>query len=166
MKRSLKALTPAFLRRIDHQLMISHPRIWATRIHIILYWGALAMLGASGLARLYPLMLRDLPNPEIAFGFASIPAVLAVLAWAWQIKHFRPENQFASKSDPERHWVPLCYLTGILMLAAIPWTFSHTLQQRIAQLMSQDELIANINTLNYGEAFVYHYEHDADIWDE
>ena len=140
MNRVLKGLMPAFLKRLDHWLMTNRPQIWATRIHILGFWGSIALVLSYLLATNHQLELADLPDPVIHFILLLVPAFMALFAWAWQVKHFQPEDQFADRKDPDRHLVPLIYITGVVLLLAIPSLYGYVLQKRMGNVMSKSEL--------------------------
>ncbi|MEO0471176.1 MAG: hypothetical protein AAF206_16225 [Bacteroidota bacterium] len=151
MQRFLQSLIPAFLRKIDHQLLLNKPGIWATRIHYVLFYGGAAMALAWILGFLTKGDLLHIPNVDERFAFLIIPTIAAILFWGYQSHRF----QAAQDRSGRPAWrEQLISIFAMLVIAAIPVVYSVSLNHHIASQVSDAELEADLESFIIGEAMI------------
>lgn len=153
MLRKLDLLVPSFLKEIDKQLLLKQPGLWASRIHYVVYFGSLGLGLAALRASIQPINLQDLPHPESAFAVLTIPAILALFFWAWWLQMFHVEKKHGIRDAMASIRNQFLYASGILLFASAPFIYSHLLSQKIAETVSHEVFIQDINTLNIGERY-------------
>lgn len=152
---------PAFLKKWDHHLLLNHPRIWATRIHIV---GILGLIGL-GLATVSGLLtsveLTDTPDPEMRALVLLLVVAVAVGAWAWWASAhsntggYSPEDKLSTRLATQS-----IFFGGVMLLALIPLVYGTILTEKIRTSIEPAELMADIDHLNLGEGFFSYNQHE------
>ncbi len=154
MFRRLDLLVPGFLKTLDRHLLLNHPRIWATRGHYVLFFGGMGLLLVWLKATFFPVSLQDVPDPEKQALFLVSPVSIGALLWVRSVVAFsgaRHPGHFPLGTQVLTQGI---YVSGVLLLAAIPWVYGWQLTERVRQLDPQEEVWEDIRLLNQGEAFV------------
>ncbi|RMG27708.1 MAG: hypothetical protein D6730_06615 [Bacteroidetes bacterium] len=152
MFRKIKALSPAFLRKLDRQLLLHHPHFWATRLHVLLFVVAAGM-GFMLLRAWVPAGIASLPDPELNFALAWIPAGLLFLLWVWQAGVHKTTGQYGQHT-PSREFALQCqYLLGVLLIAALPYFQGGLTINKIARSIDDETLRQDIHLLNMGDVY-------------
>lgn len=162
MLRRVDALIPPFLKKIDHYLLLHYPNLWATRAHYVFFWGGTLLLLANARIWTMPLALDDMPNTELLAGLTLIPAMLMFVLWAWRANVFNVEAQFGKISPRTELATQAVYITGTLLLAALPFFTLFSLATRIDHRVSPEQLVADVNTLNLGDRYFATDEYDLE----
>ena len=75
----VERITPGFVKRIDHYLLIHYPVLWSYKLHYLLWFQAVSFLVMIGVSYAYPIRLGGIPEVEIPavvmlvlFGFANL----------------------------------------------------------------------------------------------
>ncbi|MEL6654101.1 MAG: hypothetical protein AAFQ87_25175 [Bacteroidota bacterium] len=118
MNRFWQKLQPAWLRRLDQRLLRDDPRLWATRIHQVLFFGGLALLIGVGLSLLTPLPLSQLPNPWTIFALLCVPMLIVYGFWLYRLTQFKADRQFGEAGTKGQLRIHLSYFLGIIGLTA------------------------------------------------
>lgn len=146
--RFFRALIPAPLLRLDHHLLLHYPRLWATRIHYHLWFLLLCNAAVLLLALLLPVSTHGFPDPEFLFGWMMLPALIYFAFWVYKVVLFSADKALA----PPKHWtISLEFLllwTSIALIMSLPYTLGLTVNCRIAHTVTDDELIADVDSLN------------------
>ncbi|MEM6725914.1 MAG: hypothetical protein AAF598_17865, partial [Bacteroidota bacterium] len=81
----MNRITPRFLTRLDHWLLVNHPFIWRTRIHVVAFWSLIVVNGLIlGVTSIVPMSPRFFPTAdfiEYAYSISWILLVFAALYW-------------------------------------------------------------------------------------
>lgn len=157
MYRIFQRLTPAFLRKLDHELLISRPGLWATRLHYLLFYWLIGAGLASILLMLMPIQFNEVPRGENSTVMMMIVSAIALIAWAVQLAHYQPWKQ------GESHWRLHAlrdqgiYALGVGLLLMLPLGFFMLHTQRLdnaiadAELARETEMIENVNTFLFND---------------
>lgn len=147
-------MTPTFLQKIDKQLLLNHPTIWATRIHHLLFWGGLYACGMYLLATFYPTSTQNIPDINTVFPISLLCGFLIFLYWAYQVSLYRPQEQFGVL--PKAYSVKELgiYVMGLLLLASTNVLSIKILSDKNASVISTSQLVSDINTLNVGRKYI------------
>lgn len=169
MTHKLAHLVPAFLKRIDQYLLLHFPALWASKFHFVLFYGLISALGI-GLISLVPLSPFDLPDPEVQFGLACIPAVLGFLFWGWHVGRLNGERHFGTTSLLQRFGLQGVYLFCIAVFASLPFLYGQSVAYRGAHSMSSEQLVSHINAYHLVQDFVYEsnssYYYHFDLYED
>lgn len=165
MSRITRALLPPFLRRLDRQLLLNRPGLWATRIHYMAFYGSIGAALLLAQAWLMPVSPSQVPDPGLWAGLSVVPLALGLGWWVYHLGFFRRSAQYGQDDTFGNLRDQLLYAGVILGLAALPVLYGHVLRHRVANLTDPETLIADINVLNIGETllnqsgfFVHHQQ--------
>ena len=151
----LKKIAPGFLNRIDTYLLTKHPIIWMSRIHYVLWFGALFYLMSYLLGLLLPINIRSSDDDD-GFWYALLSVLSFVLSWFWCYRFliFNKEKNFGNLNvvDEYKNFFLVFLSISVFIWFAAPFVVSYN--NKIANLYSDKELIEDINTLNKVEPYV------------
>ncbi|MEM7371673.1 MAG: hypothetical protein AAF587_23865 [Bacteroidota bacterium] len=150
MLRRLEFLVPPLLKRIDRQLLLHRPGLWATRLHYVAFYGSILSLLMGLYTLIRPISLHSVPNPENYFALLLLPVAVGFGLWVYHLTFFRLE-QFQGKNwrlNSLRD--ELLHLGVLASLISIPLMYGYQLSNRIDQTITESELARDINTLKVG----------------
>lgn len=160
MMRKLDSLVPAFLKDFDKYLLLHYPRLWATKVHYLMFFvaGSVGMIGLR--AFLTSVDVSSPPDPEVWFFITIAPVVVAFLLWAYTASVFEVERFFGITSRWKQLGVHLIYLCSIMILGSIPFIYANVLSNQLARSVDDATLVADIDALNLGDVYFPMSEHD------
>jgi hypothetical protein len=154
MMRLLDRLTPDFLKRWDHTLLIRRPGLWSTRLHYVLVYGG----AASALLLLYslfrPVSTRNVPDPEVEIALSFLPAAAGVLIWVFFRAQFHIRNGYGQLRFADLLRDQAAVLAVLLLMGMTPLASYRITQYRIAQLATSWELDQDYDALNLGSIYL------------
>ena len=153
MFRKLEFLVPPLLKRIDRQLLLHRPGLWASRIHYIAFYGSILALLMGVYTLVRPISLQDVPNPDTHTFVLSLPLILGFGIWVYYLTFFRLEKHLGQNWRLNSLRDELLHMGVIAALAAIPFLYGNQLSSRIDQSISQQELVSDINIIKFGSQF-------------
>ncbi|MEM7367982.1 MAG: hypothetical protein AAF587_05235 [Bacteroidota bacterium] len=142
MIRRLQFLIPAFLKRIDHYLLLNHPIVWASKVHYVLFYGGLSVLGI-GLMSLLPLSHNSRPDVDQQVLLAIIPAAIGLLLWAAQVGKHRAEGLYGSYSLKTRILAQALFMLCLSIFVSLPLIYGQCLAYRAANSVIANQYIAS-----------------------
>lgn len=162
MLRKLNSLIPPALKRLDHQLLLHEPTMWATRVHYVLCvaGGIFALLGMR--IWLMPVQLHALP---IVFTYGVSMSLLAIaiyVVWAWRANRFNVENQFGENSLRSELMTQAAYIGGTLLLTAMPLSSVLWINSRIDTAIDTQQFVSDVNAYNLGNSFFSTSEYELE----
>ncbi|MEL7530352.1 MAG: hypothetical protein AAFN10_03550 [Bacteroidota bacterium] len=160
MFRFFQRLTPAFLKKIDHQLLVSRPGLWATRIHYLLFYWLMGAGLASIFLTLIPLRLNGISNGENSTLMLGIVSGIALIAWAVQLAHYQPWKQGESNWRLHALRDQGVYLFGLALLLCLPFGYFSMHQYRVANVISDTELHSDIRDLTKAQTILENTRED------
>lgn len=149
-------ISPPFLRRFDAYLRMNYPWLWATRFHLNLYIGVMALAVVAIIGLLIPVKLNSVPGE---YYFASMSMLFAIPAVAWLIFMFRQmslynQDKFHGKQGPYREFVIfLIYLATFAMPVLIPLTASKIVETRVQSAISEEDFYKDCYTFATAERY-------------
>lgn len=153
MLRKLDLFIPGFLKKLDRHLLLHRPGLWSSRIHYVLFFGLIAL----GIAILRATVLRvqpsDVPNPEIGFAILTIPALAALVFWAWQLSMFSLEKRHGILQTGFSLQNQLVFAVGVVLFAMLPFSYSSITADKARKVVPKHELIQDVNALNLGSRY-------------
>ncbi|MFZ1692500.1 MAG: hypothetical protein WAT74_04795 [Flavobacteriales bacterium] len=174
--RLLRRLIPAFLWQWDQRLLQDWPRIWATRVHLHLWFLLLCNAVALLLGLLINVSHRKFPDPEELFAYMMVPTVAYAAFWVYRVVRFNAEKRFgAQKTYSEVGEFVVLWISALLIMS-IPTTLSLTVSLRIAALTPDEVFVDEVdhlggqlgwfyrgNSYNYYDYDDDYYEHSSEI---
>ena len=161
MIRRFDQLIPSFLKKIDRNLLLNRPGIWASQIHYLVFFALIGLGFVLLHASLIPVKTWDIPDPEIGFVVLFIPCAMALAIWAWRVSLFKVEKGFGIREGGIAFRDQLIYAAGILMLAAIPFVYSNILANRIANAVDPYTFNEDLLIIEDGREYIYGQPEDV-----
>lgn len=154
MMRLLDGLTPDFLKRWDHALLIRRPGLWSTRLHYVLVYGGAfsALLLIYSLFR--PLSTRSVPDMPLETTLSFLPAAAGVLIWIFFRAQFHIRNGYGQLRFADLLRDQAAVLAVLLLMGMTPLVSFRITQYRIAQLTSREEIRQDYGILNRGHVYL------------
>lgn len=151
----LRKLVPAFLWEWDLRLLQDHPRLWATRFHLHLWFLLLINLVTLVLGLLIGVSHRKFPEPEALFGYMLVPATAYFCFWVYRVARFNVERRFGERK-PYSDVAEFAVLwVSMLLIFSIPYTLAVTVAQRAAALTPDGEFVAEVDLLGGQSGWFY-----------
>ena len=165
-------IAPKWLTKIDVFLRINYVWIWATRIHLMLYFNLLLTLVVSIISFVAPLDLRDLLKVKDLSNFyipLLIPAFLFMGFYIFQVVLFNPDKRFTKGKSWHSIVVFLCMQLGLFLPFLMPISTAVVLYYKIANMVSDEEFVEDRNMyltsgfyLYNGPDYFGYYKNDED----
>ncbi|HRD54298.1 MAG TPA: hypothetical protein PKY96_16790 [Flavobacteriales bacterium] len=145
--RYLRKLIPTFLWQWDQRLLQDWPRIWATRVHLHLWFLLLCNALAVVLGLLIHVSHRKFPNPEELYAYMMVPTIAYAAFWVYRAVRFNAEKRFgARKAYSEVGEFVVLWISSLLIMT-IPTTLALTVGLRIAALTTDEEFVDEVDQL-------------------
>lgn len=155
MASQLRRLIPPFLRQLDLWLQENHPRLWATRIHLHLWFIALLDALAFVLGLLIPVSAHRHPEPEEVWGYMMVPTVVYACFWVYRVLLFTVERRFGQRHFYAEVGELLLHWLSLLLILTLPMTLSLTLAWRIGHLVTDERLNHDVDALHAVVPWLY-----------
>lgn len=168
--RLLRRLIPEFLWQWDLRLLQEWPRLWATRVHLHLWF----LLLCNGLALLLGLLInvgfRKFPDPEELFAYMLVPTIAYAAFWVYRVVRFNAEKRFGARRTYSEAGEFVVLWVSALLIMTIPTTLALTVGLRIAALTPDEEFVAEVDLLSGQQAWFYgrssYYDDYAEPYDD
>jgi len=165
-------IAPKWLTKIDTFLRINYVWIWATRIHLMLYFCLLLTLFFALIFGIYPLDIKNLLNVRDISNYyipLLIPAFLLMGFYVFQAVLFNPDKRYTRGKNWHSIVVFLCMQLGMFLPFLIPFSTAVILNVKIANIVSDEEFIKDRNSFltcgfylhNASDYFGYYENDDA-----
>lgn len=168
----LRKLIPAFLWQWDQRLLQDWPRIWATRVHLQLWFLLLCNAVALVLGLLINVSHRKFPDPEELFAYMMVPTVAYAALWVYRVVRFNAEKRFgARKAYSEAGEFVVLWISALLIMS-IPTTLALTVGLRIGALTPDEVFVDEVDHLGgqlgwfYRGSSYYDPYYDSDYEEE
>ncbi len=161
MKNAL--LYPRFLQKFDLYLVKKYPLIWSIRAHYFLYYSLLSCLVLGGLAMITPIGMTDLDHHsnEIAISISSILAVTVACFWVYKTVIFDKQRQFGQRKITDEYVSFFLSYATLVGMWFIIFSYAGALEFKRANIVSDKELIEDVNTANLAQLFMIHSNNGA-----
>lgn len=144
-----RPLAPAFINRIDKWLLLNYPTIWATRIHLFLWY---ALIGYALIYATF-FILPDDPRTrsyvELRMVITGLLSGLAIILWMIYLLRF---NTFKRYGQPNALVPGLQFLLFFLMFSLAGFTIlipPLAEKHNADSAFTTDELVNDVNNANY-----------------
>lgn len=153
MHRFFEKLKPHFFRAWDNRLLLNRPALWATKFHYALMFGLMGLALSSLAIWMLPVDLTAVPNAWNHLMYAAVPSAIGLAFWIWQVSLFKTDQAFGEAGAPTALRDQMIYVLVLLMAVGIPFLHGYRVSQKVANTISDNELVADINHLNKFESF-------------
>lgn len=151
----LRRLIPSFLLRWDLWLQEHWPRLWSTRLHLHLWFLLLLNAAVLVLGLVLPVSTYSFPDPEEVWGYMMVPTVVYACFWVYRVVLFTVERRFGVRKPYAEVGELLLHCLSLVLILTLPMTLSVTLAFRIGQLVSDEQINADVNAMNELEPWLY-----------
>lgn len=151
--RRLRSLMPGFMKALDRYLLVNHPHVWITRVHHVLFFAVIINIVAALLGLVFPISLMQVVDIDMWFGFFTIISIVCMAIWVYRFVLFNVEKNFGNRSWAQEFLNFFLALICVLSLSCLPFTFTKVLNEKTANLVANEELMHDINTLNIGDIY-------------
>jgi hypothetical protein len=161
-----KKIAPGFLNRLDTYLLTKYPIVWISKIHYVLWFGALLYMLSTAIGFLVPINLTS--RADSGLWFALLSVVSFIISWFWGYRYliFNKEKNFGKLNftDEYKNFFLVFFSIAVFVWFASPFVISYN--TKMAHLYTDDEVVKDINTLNELEPYIptsyYSYENTYD----
>lgn len=124
MKKLVQLLTPAFVKKLDQQLLEKHPFLWSKRLIHVLFFGSVILGVNIALCVFKPISIFTYTPMWVFIWFSTVPAILFLLVWlfyqykyelAWDYSKLGWAYYFKTGAS----YVLVCTLTLAMVIAPI-----------------------------------------------
>jgi hypothetical protein len=163
----LKRLIPLFLKKLDSYLLLNHPTVWISKIHFVLFYGIItwALSALSGIA--IPINLSQTQDLGLWYFLFTILAIIALCFWIYHNIIFNLEKKYGKRQWTDEYKVLLLNVLCVFVFISFPIPFTGIYNARVANTVTDEEFINDINSLNRADAYMitnitnYSYEYDS-----
>lgn len=143
-----RPLMPGFLKKAEQKLLLNHPGIWSTRIHLVLYYGVLFIGALAVLCFLEPKDVRAYTTTERWIGFVSIISVIGLTVWLIYLLRFNVFKKYGNIKPLHGLVSFILYFiaTGVIVL----FTYVHPAVESIRAnfAFGDEEIVRDVNNIN------------------
>lgn len=168
--RFLRKLIPAFLWQWDQRLLQERPRLWATRVHLHLWFLLLCNALAIALGLLINVGHRRFPDPEELFGYMLVPTMAYTAFWVYRVVRFSAEKRFGERPRYAEVGEFLVLWASGLLILTVPTSLALTVGLRIAALTPDAQFAAEVDLVSGQMGWLYgrteYYDFDIPFVDD
>lgn len=153
MKKLFDFLTPSFLQKIDQHFLLNNRLLWISKIHYVAFF-AFCVLAFSGLyIGFVPSTPAELPSEALVNTVSVIVVIIGCLFWAYKQISFDIEANFGGTFKFLSQGRILLSTACLMIFFGIVYANSFLLSWKTTTIVSDQELVADINALNLGNYF-------------
>lgn len=161
-----KKIAPGFLNHLDTHLLTKYPIVWISKIHYILWFGLLLYITSAAIGFFVPVDLTSRVDSGLWYLLLSVLSF--ILSWFWGYRYliFNKEKNFGNlkASDEYKNFFLVFLCITVFAWFGSPFVISYN--TKVANMFTDNEIIADVNTLNELEPFIptnyYSYENTYD----
>jgi len=148
MKKIADFLNPFFMQQIDGYLLLHNRFLWISKIHYVLFYGLLVAGFMAAFVGFYPTTTANLPSTGAFVSILSFVLMLPFLFWIYRQSFFSIEKEFGVKENLFEYKKIAVYLLAVFAFFAVPFMTYFMVEHKVKNVISDSELIADINQLN------------------
>lgn len=154
LRKTADVLAPAFLKRLDRHLLLNNRLLWMSKIHYVTYY--LALFGGLGtlLVTIMPFSLHGLLfNSETILFWTCFLSAPLLLIWIFSQTLFSIHRDFGNQFPMMAHSRFFLNFVIVAMFVILPNWIAGITQNRIANLVSKEQLRTDLENLNIGNPY-------------
>lgn len=150
----MKKLIPNFLKKIDSYLLLNGPIIWISKIHYVLFFGLLMWLFSALIGLIIPINLFQSQDLGFWYFLYTILAIIALCFWIYRNVIFNIEKKFGNRHWTDEYKIFILNFFAVFIFMSFAFPFSIIYNSRVANTVTDSELIEDINSLNEADPFI------------
>ena len=150
----MRKLIPNFLRNLDAYLLLNAPVIWISKIHYVLFFGLLMWLFSALIGFIIPINLFESQDLGVWYFLFTILAIVALCFWIYRNVIFNIEKKFGNRHWTDEYKIFFLSFFSVFIFMSFAFPFSIIYNSRVANTVTDTELITDINILNEGEPYI------------
>lgn len=150
----MKKLIPGFLRKLDDYLLLNYPLLWISKIHYVLFFSLILFCFSAIAGLIIPLNISQTQDLGLWYTMFTIIAIVGLCFWIYWNVIFNIEKKFGLRHWTDEYKVFLLGFTSVLLFLSSPFPFTAIYNQRVATIVSDDELVEDINNLNLASPYI------------
>lgn len=150
----MKKLVPPFLKKLDDYLLLNYPLLWISKVHYVLFFGLILFCFSSVLGLIIPLNLSQTQDLGLWYTMFTILSIVGLCFWIYWNVIFNIEKKFGLRHWTDEYKVFFLNFACALLFMSCPLPFTAIYNQRIADVVPDDELFEDINNLNLSSPFI------------
>jgi hypothetical protein len=149
-----RSITPKFINKIDAYLLVNHPVVWMSKIHYVLWHGALLWGFSALLGAIMPINLQSKIEYGLWYFLFTVIAVIILCIWVYRYVIFNKEKNYGSKKFSDEYKNFILVFISVTVFLLIPWPFEMIYSSRVANMYTDSEVLSDINKLNEAEPYM------------
>lgn len=146
----LRKLIPKFLQDIDHNILISYPRYWASRFHYHLWFVLILNVLAALIGLALPVRLYEATSPEFVFSILLAADLVYLCFWIYRSVLFNVEKRHGTRGKYQEPFEFLIQVLSVLLICSFSYTIAFTVSTRTDLSISDEEFKLDMLSLSAG----------------
>ncbi|MCE3229504.1 MAG: hypothetical protein K0S32_4055 [Bacteroidetes bacterium] len=146
-------ISPKFINKFDAWLLKNHPVLWMSRIHYVLWSGAILWGISALLGFVIPIDIRfDVPY-ELWYFITTLMGLFVLCPWVYHHVIFNKEKRYGRKGPLDEYANFILVSFAVTFFLLTPWPFELVFKSRVANMYTDEEVIEDLNTLNIADPY-------------
>jgi hypothetical protein len=159
-----RPLAPAFINRLDKWLLLNYPTLWATRVHLFLWYALIGYAVIYGTFRILPDDPRHRSSLEEHQVVVGLLAALGIILWLIYLLRFNTFKRFG-QPNPLAPALQLLLFCCVFFIASFSIMLPAFVEHQSARSeYTADELTDAVNQINYCVNVVEHEYNPVQIY--
>lgn len=150
----MKKLIPPFLKKLDDYLLLNYPLLWISKVHYTLFFCLIIFCFSAILGLIIPIDLAETQDLGLWYTMFSILSIVGLCFWIYWNVIFNIEKKYGLRTWADEYKVFFLSFVCALLFMSCPLPFAAVYNQRVADVVTDDELIEDINSMNLSSPFV------------
>lgn len=150
----MQKFIPIFLKKIDAYLLLNAPIIWISKIHYVLFFGILMWLFSALIGFIIPINLFQSQDLGVWYFLYTILAIIALCFWVYRNVIFNVEKKFGNRHWTDEYKIFILNFLAVFIFMSFAFPFSIIYNGRVANTVTDSEIIEDINILNEAEPYL------------
>lgn len=143
-----RPLLPGFLKKAEQKLLLNHPAIWSTRVHLVLYYGLLTMLVLAGICFINDKDLRANSDASLWSAGFSIISFIALTVWLIYLLRFNVFKKYGTQGALSPLTSFLLYFISVGTIILFPFVPFAVESIKTNVVYSNGTMVNDINDIN------------------
>ncbi len=152
----LLKISPSFIKELDRRLRVNLPWVWATRIHLNLFWGLVLGVLFAMIGLIYQVDERSVIEErslENLFMILCIPSTILGVFSIYQLALFNDEKSYGKHFFGKETLTFIIYFITFIIPLVIPFSTTYVINRKIAGILTHEELKSKGYDLKYGQCY-------------
>ncbi|MBS1637503.1 MAG: hypothetical protein JST26_16430 [Bacteroidetes bacterium] len=150
----LNAIVPRFIKRLDKYFLLHYPILWISKIHYVLYFAVIMWALSALIGFAMPVNLAQPEDMALWYVMFTVLAIILFCVWLYKNTIFNVEKKFGNRHWTDEFKLFFLYTCTIFIYFSFAYPFSLVYSHKVANAVSTDDFIHDINILNESDAFI------------